>query len=225
MSVESISRVYRSKESTRASYDRMSRWYDRVAGSTEKKYQELGIQMLKAAEGERILEIGCGTGNSLSSLARNVGIDGKVIGLDISEGMLTVARRKIGLAAQSSQVELCQGDGLKLTFASNSFDAIFMSFALELFDTPEISVVLRECRRVVRSGGRICVVALSKAKRRWTVDLYEWFHRIIPDVVDCRPIFLSKALEEAGLQVVIENVTLMWSLPVEIVQAEKTRSS
>jgi ubiquinone/menaquinone biosynthesis C-methylase UbiE len=220
---ESILPVLRSKRSG-ASYDRMSRWYDRIAGSTEKKYQKFGLLMLDVTEGEKVLEIGCGTGNSLISLARIIGVTGKIIGMDISEGMLVIAGRKLEQTAISSQVGLCRGDGTKLSFASNSFDAIFMSFALELFDTPEIPVVLRECRRVARSEGRICVVALSKEKRRWSVALYEWFHRVIHDIVDCRPIFVSKALDEAGFQICNGSVTFMWGLPVEIVLARKAYS-
>jgi demethylmenaquinone methyltransferase/2-methoxy-6-polyprenyl-1,4-benzoquinol methylase len=218
---ERVSRVHRSKESARASYDRMSRWYDWIAGRTEKKYWGLGLQKLGAKAGERILEIGFGTGDSLVSLARFVGGAGQVIGIDISENMLTIARKRMEQADLSSRVELSQGDGSKLPLVSCLVDAVFMSFTLELFDTPEIPVVLQECRRVIRNGGRICVVALSKEKRSWSVELYEWFHRNMPEIVDCRPIFVRQSLEKAGFQVIDGIVTFMWSLPVEVVLAKR----
>jgi hypothetical protein len=62
---EEISRVSRSKAAARASYDRMSSWYDWMAGSSEKAFTDLGLELLCVKPGEHVLEIGCGTGQSL----------------------------------------------------------------------------------------------------------------------------------------------------------------
>ena len=72
----SISRVTRSKAEARASYNRLSRWYDIIAGSTESKYRDLGLQALDAKPGERALEVGYGTGHCIVSLAGAVGPSG-----------------------------------------------------------------------------------------------------------------------------------------------------
>src|SRR3970040_2018039 len=92
---ETISRVNRSKEDARASYNRLSRWYDVIAGSTEKKYRDWGLEKLSAQAGEKILGIGFGTGHCLVSLAGAVGPNGGVIGVDISDGMLAIARARL----------------------------------------------------------------------------------------------------------------------------------
>jgi demethylmenaquinone methyltransferase/2-methoxy-6-polyprenyl-1,4-benzoquinol methylase len=92
MTVDNVTRVLRSREEAKASYDRMSPWYDWISGGAERKCRNLGLQMLEAEEDERILEIGFGTGLSIMELARAVGSSGMVFGIDISEGMLQVVK-------------------------------------------------------------------------------------------------------------------------------------
>jgi demethylmenaquinone methyltransferase/2-methoxy-6-polyprenyl-1,4-benzoquinol methylase len=118
-------------------------------------------------------------------------------------------------------VKLQLGDGVRLSFDSDFFDAIFMSFTLELFDTQEIHLVLQECHRALKNDGRICIVSLSKIRGGIRVKLYEWFHRKFPNIVDCRPIFVKQAVEDAGFNLINHIVTMMWGLPVEIVLAGK----
>ena len=166
-----ISRVIRSKQQAKASYDKISRWYDVLAECSERKPRNAGLQKLDAEEGETALEIGFGTGHGILALAQSVGNSGKVYGIDISEGMCNIAQSRVKGVGLSERVELKCSDAAKLPFEANFFDAVFMSFTLELFDTPEIPIVLHECQRVLRCGGRICVVALSK-KRQTSVRLY-----------------------------------------------------
>jgi ubiquinone/menaquinone biosynthesis C-methylase UbiE len=216
------SRVTRSRELARASYDRMSRWYDWLAGSGEKKITDAGLQKLGVREGETVLEIGFGTGHSMLALAQAVGGLGRVYGIDISEGMLNVAQARINQAGLSARAKLMCGDAAQLSFRANCFDAVFMSFTLELFDTPDIAVVLRGCQRVLRNGGRIGVVSLSKKNAAGLMPrLYEWAHARFPNYVDCRPIFARNAVEEAGFDITSITDTSTWGLPIEIVTASK----
>lgn len=217
-----IQPVTRSKAQAQATYDGLSRWYDLLAGGSEKRLTGAALQSLAAGDGERVLEIGFGTGRALLDLARAVGESGRVYGLDISAGMLRVAQNRIDWAGLSGRVDLCQGDAARLPFEDGSLDAIFFGFTLELFDTPDIPVVLGECRRVLRGGGRLCAVAMSReGKLGLMLKLYEWAHDHFPRYVDCRPIYVQSAVRQAGFHLADATVRSLWGLPVEIVLARK----
>jgi len=215
-------RVLRSKREAKANYDRIARWYDLAEGFWERKLRSFGLRELGSSEGEIILDVGVGTGTETLALAGSVGESGRVVGIDISSKMLGVARARIEKEGLAGRVSLLQCDAASLPFKAESFDRLFMSFTLELFDTPEIPLVLEEFREVLRPGGRIAIVSLTKSGGGSLArDIYELFHDRFPSVVDCRPIFVRRALEEAGFEVAEATLSSIWGLPVEIVLAEK----
>lgn len=214
-----LSRVFRSKEETRAFYNKIGKAYDLLADRSEEPIRQAGLDKLSALPSERVLEIGFGTGHCLVALARGVGCRGKVYGLDLSDEMLKIAQVNLRNEGLAERTFLIRGDAVNLPYASSLLDAIFMSFTLELFDSPEILKVLAECKRLLRPGGRMVVAGISKeGKSGAFTRVYEWTHQHFPNFLDCRPIFVRRALESAGFR--IENVDhkMMWVL-VEIVLA------
>lgn len=221
MAHSEIGRVTRSKRQAITAYDRISRWYDWLAASSEGPLAKIGLQKLDLCPGEIVLEIGCGTGNAMLELASGAGTSGKIHGIDLSFGMLSIAWEKILRTKPPARIMLEQGDAANLPFASGSFDAVFLSFVLELFDTPEIPLVLAECQRVLKPDGRICVVAMSRDKdENIPLRIYEWFHQHVPNYVDCRPIYVVKTLQESGFEISRTEHGQMWGLPVEICLAK-----
>ena len=210
-------RVPRTKAQARASYDRMSRSYDLFAGNFEKRLRNLALERLDVASGEAVLEIGFGTGHSLERIATAVGEKGRVSGVDLSRGMLTVSRKRLDRAGLSERVELHCGDAAQLPYADEDFDAAFMSFTLELFDTPEIPIVLGEIKRVLKTGGRLGVVSLSREDGlSLMLRVYEWLHQRLPQYIDCRPIYVAQALQDAGFRIAHSEKERLWGLPAKI---------
>jgi ubiquinone/menaquinone biosynthesis C-methylase UbiE len=217
-----ISRVTRTRKEAKTLYNRISRWYNLFAGSSEQKCSNACMQKLQVQEGEQILEIGFGTGTCLLKLAESVGDSGKVYGVDISEGMCEITQQKVNKAGLNERVNLRCDDAIPLLFDTSMFDAVIMNFTLELFDTPEIPQLLSECRRVLRPHGRIGVVSLSKKHSpSMMTNMYELVHRWFPRIVDCRPIFVEDAVVTAGFKVEDVIDLALWGLPVVALVATK----
>jgi len=217
-----VLRVLQTKGETKAFYNKISKVYDLLADHSEEPVRRAGLEKLNARPGEKVLEIGFGTGHCLVALAHAVGAAGKVYGVDLSDEMLKIAHENLEKEGLADRAELICEDAEKLPYAAETLDAIFMSFSLELFDTPEIPKVLAECKRALRPGGRIVVVGVSKEGEGGVIlQVFEWTHKHFPNLMDCRPIFVRNALEAAGFRIESVENRMMW-VPVEIALAVKT---
>ena len=107
--------------------------------------------------GQRVLDVACGTGVLARTVAEWVGATGSVIGLDLNEGMLAVARRR------APAIEWRQGQAEALPYGDGRFDAVVSQFGL-MFFTDRVAA-LREMRRVVRPGGRLAVAVWDALDR------------------------------------------------------------
>jgi ubiquinone/menaquinone biosynthesis C-methylase UbiE len=216
-----VLRVFQSKAETKAYYNKIAKFYDLLAEHAEQPMRDRGLKMLAVQPGERILEIGFGTGHCLVEIAQAVGPRGKAYGIDISEAMLEQSRNLIEKMDLTDRVELTCGDAENLPRSCSALDGIFTSFTLELFDTPAIPNVLSEWRRALKPDGRLVVVALSKVgKGGLVMKVYEWSHRHFPNLMDCRPIYVGEALKAANFQIAGSLIEHMW-VPVEIVSGVK----
>ena len=136
-------------------------WYETLLGrAVDGAERRAFLRLLEPRVGERVLEVGCGTGHWTKWLREGLGM--RVVGLDLSEGMLAVAKGRL------PEVPLVRGDATSLPFKDGSFDVVVAVTVLEF--VPEPKKVLDEMWRCVRPGGRMAVGALhegsSLARRR-----------------------------------------------------------
>lgn len=109
---------------------------------------------LRLAEGECLLDVGCGVGEAALALAEDLGARGRVVGIDVSTSMLSVARERAGVAA--CPVRFSVGDALALDEPDRSFDAARSERTLQWVTDPQASV--DELARVLRPGGRVSLI-------------------------------------------------------------------
>ncbi|MBD3243949.1 MAG: methyltransferase domain-containing protein [Chitinivibrionales bacterium] len=197
-------------------YDRISRFYDLLSGPAEGRLRRASVQLLEPHQGEAILDIGCGTGQGLRSLATGGAVG---CGIDLSRGMLDVARRNLRRSG-ARNASLCRSDAHRMPFRTGAFDGALMSFTLELFPAPDMSVVLGECARILRPTGRLCVASLAQRDPAPLAQrLYQRLHDAFPFLFDCRPIDVMESLHKAGFTVQAAHHQSLFGLPVTIARA------
>jgi ubiquinone/menaquinone biosynthesis C-methylase UbiE len=211
--------VKRSKAQARRYYDRLSRVYQLLTAGEKKLIQQC-LNLLAIRPGERVLEIGCGPGTSLRSIAQASTSKGRVTGVDLSRQMLLQSKRQQVHPAPL----LVQADAARLPLRSADFDAVFCAFTLELFSEADISAVLDECRRMLKPAGRLGVLSMAAAPRTFALQLYELAHRLFPVAVDCRPIPLADLLKKHSFQVVRTEQARHWGLPITLALSAKSRT-
>lgn len=219
---QDILRVSATTEDIRKSYGWASRVYGYFEGLFERGMRKKGLELVSIEDGDVVLEIGIGTGFSLQQIAGLVGTTGKAYGLDITPQMLRLTEKRLRRAGLRDRVGLCQGDARTIPFEDNMFDAVYMAATLELFDTPDIPVVLGEIKRVLKPGGRLGIASMSREGREnfWFVKFYEWMHRQFPKYASCRPIYVQRAARDAGFRIAMSRELMIMKLfPMKLVLA------
>jgi demethylmenaquinone methyltransferase/2-methoxy-6-polyprenyl-1,4-benzoquinol methylase len=164
-------------------FDNIAKDYDSLnhimSLSIDKIWRRKAIKKIKdACETPRVLDVACGTGDFSIAIAKAVR-KGEVIGVDISKEMLEVMRQKVLKNKLESIISQEVGDGETLRFPEGSFDRVVNAFGIRNFEDKDKG--LREALRVLKPGGRLVILELSRPQNkiiRWLYDLY--FLHILP---------------------------------------------
>ncbi|MDE6651794.1 MAG: bifunctional demethylmenaquinone methyltransferase/2-methoxy-6-polyprenyl-1,4-benzoquinol methylase UbiE [Paramuribaculum sp.] len=158
-------------------YDFMNR---AMTLGVDKLWRKAMVKTLARHGAEDILDVATGTGDVAIQIART--IEGsKLTGIDLSENMIEVGRKKIAEAALSDRITLLQGDCLDLPMPDNSFDAVTVAYGVRNFSN--LSKGYQQMARVLRPGGMLAVLELSTPQSSLVRPLYNLYTRsIIPAV-------------------------------------------
>ncbi len=142
-------------------------------------WRKKAIRQLKKDQPKLILDIATGTGDfAIEALSLN---PDKVIGVDISEGMLAEGKKKIQQRKLDHLIELQIGDSEKLLFEDNNFDAVIVAFGVRNFENLEKG--LADMYRVLKPGGKTVIVEFSKPKKFPFKQGYNFYFKyILPQV-------------------------------------------
>lgn len=140
-------------------------------------WRKKAIAKLKSLQPKLILDVATGTGDmAIEALSLN---PDKIIGVDISEGMLEVGRQKIAQKGLSDKIEMQLGDSEKLLFSDNTFDAITVSFGVRNFE--DLNKGLKDMCRVLKPNGMAVILEFSKPKKFPIKQFYNfYFLKILP---------------------------------------------
>lgn len=169
------------KEQVAAMFNSISRRYDLLnhllSLGIDIYWRKKAIGLLQTQKPRLILDIATGTGDfAIEALALN---PDKVIGVDISEGMLAMGREKIKRLKLADKIELHSGDSEKLLFQDNYFDAVIVSFGVRNFEN--LYKGLADMHRVMKAGGTCLVLEFSKPSTFPFKHLYNfYFKHILP---------------------------------------------
>ncbi|MBI4268161.1 MAG: class I SAM-dependent methyltransferase [Chloroflexi bacterium] len=187
----------------RAKWDRNSRWYDCMTCLMEgKKAAGWYKKVWDAVKGERVLEVGVGTGRSFPYYPRDI----KVTAVDLSDGML--AKAKHHAAEMGLDVDLRQMDVQKLEFPDNSFDTVVTQCTF--CSVPDPLLGLQEIRRVLKPGGRAVFLEHMRHDNKVLGKLMDWADAITSWLMG--PHINRRTLDnirKAGLEIeTVENLAM-----------------
>ncbi len=143
----------------------------------DKLWRRTAIAFLKPLQPRQILDVATGTGDfAIQALSLK---PEKIIGVDISEGMLSMGRKKLVKLNLSDKIELLRGDSENLLFPDNTFDAATVGFGVRNFE--DLEKGLAEIRRVLRPGAMLVVLEFSRPRKFPMRQLYNfYFKNILP---------------------------------------------
>ncbi len=145
----------------------------------DKHWRRFAVSKCNLKSGDRALDVCCGTGMLSLEMAGVMQGTGRVVGLDFCEKMLEKGRKNISKSPYKDSIEFVHGNAMDLPFEDGYFDCAVIGFALR--NVPDIEKVLGEMSRVVKTGGRVVSLELSKPSLPlFKQGYYLYFNHIMP---------------------------------------------
>ncbi len=183
------------ESSTKRIYDIHSMFYDVTFGRLVRRRIARAISHMDIKPGDRVLDLGIGTGVSLNYYPTD---RGQIIGVDLSSGMLREARKKIR-EQNRTNATVFQTDAMQLPFAEDTFDHVFISHVISVVSDPYHLV--REAQRVAKPGKRIVIVNHFQSTNRLIAMVEKWLCPLFTRIGWRSDLALQDLIRQTGVQV------------------------
>ncbi|MBT8102918.1 MAG: methyltransferase domain-containing protein [Gammaproteobacteria bacterium] len=205
------------KGSVAGVYGKIAHAYDLWAWLTESKARDRCLELAGIKDGENVLEVAVGTGLAFEKILQE-NPSGENEGIDLTEAMLIRAEQKAAKSG-STNYRLRVGDAYELDFLDNTFDVLINNYMFDLLPQRDFLTVLTEFKRVLRPGGRLAMVNMTKGEH-WYNGLWERIYRINPALLGgCRAVSLIPFVEECGFIQTRREYLSQLTFPSEIICA------
>jgi demethylmenaquinone methyltransferase / 2-methoxy-6-polyprenyl-1,4-benzoquinol methylase len=154
-------------------YDFLNRF---LSAGIDIRWRKKAIRQIADLHPKKILDVATGTAD-VAIMASGILKPEKIIGIDISDGMLEVGRQKVAKAGLNEIIELLNGDSETMSFKDNTFDAVTVAFGVRNFQHLEKG--LGEILRVLKPGGKLVVLEFSKPKMPGVKSIYDLYMKVI----------------------------------------------
>lgn len=154
-------------------YDFLNRF---LSAGIDVRWRKKALQQLEGSANKRVLDVATGTADVAIMAARKLNPD-KITGIDISDGMLEIGRKKIAKLELTQKIELLNGDSEAIKFNDNTFDAVTVAFGVRNFQHLEKG--LSEILRVLKPGGKLVVLEFSKPKLPLVKSIYTFYMKMV----------------------------------------------
>lgn len=193
--------------------------YDLWGALTETRARRRAMELAHISNGEVVLEVAVGTGLTFREIL-DANPDGENIGIDLTPAMLHKAERRAAKTGRKNY-QLSPGDAYHLQFSDGRFDLLVNNFMFDLLPETDFSTVLAEFKRVLKPGGRMLLVNMTKAER-FNQKIYEKIYQFNPRWLGgCRGVLLASYVQEAGFVDLRRETVSQMAFPAEIITATK----
>lgn len=211
-------------EIIKRAYNRRSWIYSKTVAQMEWTYHLTALDQANIKAGEKVLEVAVGPGLTIVELAKRAGRDTRIYGIDTSTGMLSLAEQNLR-AHGFSNFQLKEADSRQLLFEDNTFDVLYNGYMLDLIPEQDMPKILSEFHRVLKPGGRIILLNMSKRDAAAKTSR-ERLYSILPAkfvlyiLGGCRPVLMEEMVKAADFEHTARTY-LNGKFPSEIVIAKK----
>jgi ubiquinone/menaquinone biosynthesis C-methylase UbiE len=207
------------RSQARTFYDRFGKKQD-----TQAFYEDAALDDLIAHAAfdqvEKVFELGCGTGRFASRLlAKHLSPSASYLGMDLSQTMIAIAKQRV--LPYEERAKVSQSDGsMSFSIPDHSVDCVVSTYVFDLLSETDIRQAIREVRRVLIPGGKLCLVSLTQGvtfASRIVCAVWSAAFHLRPSLVGgCRPIQLGSFFVQDSWSTQYRNVVTRFGIPSEI---------